>query len=84
MSLLKAEEDGLLDERERLLAALDCARHLINRRYAPRRLAYLDCQIAAVDRRLRQIAWEQQNSHCAWERHDVHRDDDPWGPLGWR
>jgi hypothetical protein len=84
MSLLKAEEDGLLEERDRLLAALDCARNLINKRYAPLGLAYLDCQIAAIDRRIRQIAWEQQNFHRASERHDVHRNDDPWGPLGWQ
>jgi hypothetical protein len=84
MSQLKAEEDSLLSERSRLLAALDRARNLINKRHAPMRLGYLDSQIAAIDRRLRQIEWERQNSHLEYQRRDPYMDDDPWGPLGWR
>jgi hypothetical protein len=86
ISQLNAEEEGLLDERSRLFAALDRARTLINRRYAPLGLGYLDSQIAAIDRRLRQIAWERQSAQMPLQRRDYYpfADDDAFGPVGWR
>jgi hypothetical protein len=47
-------------------------------------LGYLDSQLAAIDRRLRQIAWQRQNVHVAPEHHDIFADGDPWTPAGWR
>jgi hypothetical protein len=83
MSQLIAEENGLLEERTHLLAALDRARYLINKRFAPMGLGYLDSQIAAIDRRLRQIAWERHNIQNAPYQNGFRNDDDPWSPLGW-
>jgi hypothetical protein len=83
ISQLKAEEGALLKERGHLRVVLERARNLINKRYVPMTLGYLDSQISAIDHRLRQIAWERQNFHRALQRPDIFADD-PWGPLGWR
>ena len=83
MPQLKAEEDALLRERGQLLAALDRARNLIDRRYVCIGLGYLDSQIAAIDSRLRRIACERQDFHLESQQRDIFADD-PWSPLGWR